>query len=82
MRKKTLFISWQGALGHITRDLAIAQEIHKQIPEAEISWMAYPLASRFVEEAGEKLLPESARSADDNLAGMEIIGSGSRPPRP
>jgi len=28
MRKKILFVSWQGAMGHVTRDLAIAQEIH------------------------------------------------------
>ncbi len=57
----------------MTRDLAIAQEIRKEIPEAEISWMASPLAGRLIEEAGEKLLPESAGSADYNLAGMKVI---------
>ncbi len=72
MGKKILYISWQGAMGHVPRDLAIAQEIRTQIPEAEISWMAPPLAGRLIEEAGEKLLPESARSADYNLAGLKV----------
>ena len=53
-------------MGHITRDIAIAMEIHKQNPEVEILWLASPLASRVLKEAGEKLLPESTLSADYN----------------
>jgi UDP:flavonoid glycosyltransferase YjiC (YdhE family) len=66
--KKILFISWQGAMGHVTRDLAIARELRTALPDVAISWMAHPLAARLVEEAGERLLPESARSADYNRA--------------
>ena len=38
--KKILFISGSAGLGHVTRDLAIANELHKQNPEIELSWLA------------------------------------------
>jgi len=65
-KKRILFISWQGCLGHVTRDVAIAREIHRQLPEVELVWLASPLATRVLEEAGEKLLPESSLSGDYN----------------
>lgn len=71
--KHILYISWQGAMGHITRDLAIARELHRMNPDVDISWMAHPLASKLIVQAGEKLLPESAQVADYNLAGVQAI---------
>lgn len=65
-KKRILFISWQGCLGHVTRDVAIAREIRRQLPEVEIAWLASPLATRVLEEAGEQLLPESVESGDYN----------------
>lgn len=65
-KKRILFISWQGCLGHVTRDVAIAQEIHRQLPQVELVWLASPLATRVLEEAGEQLLPESSLSGDYN----------------
>jgi hypothetical protein len=65
-KKKILFISWQGCMGHVTRDVAIAREIHRQLPEVELVWLASPLATQVLEEAGEEMLPESALSADYN----------------
>ncbi|HXX88172.1 MAG TPA: glycosyltransferase [Candidatus Acidoferrum sp.] len=66
----TLFLSWQGGLGHITRDLAIVKELHRQNPKIKIAWMAHPLASQQIKEAGETLLPESKEGADYNQAGV------------
>ncbi len=68
-KKRILYISWQGGMGHITRDIAIAREIRRQIPEAELSWLASPLATQVLEEAREQLLAESALSADYNSVG-------------
>ena len=72
-KKKVLFISWQGGMGHITRDLAIADALHKHNPEIELCWLAHPLATRLLEEAGERLLPESDLSVDYNLAGLKAL---------
>lgn len=62
--KRILFISWQGGMGHITRDLAIAKEIHRKKPEWEIHWLAHPIATMLLKDAGEKVLPESELTAD------------------
>jgi hypothetical protein len=61
-------------LGHITRDLAIANECRRLDPEMEISWLAADPASRVIEDAGEKLLPEAAQWADLNLAAEAVSG--------
>jgi len=62
--KRILFISWQGGMGHITRDLAIAHELHTQHPEWAIHWLAHPIAAMLLKDAGEQILPESRLSAD------------------
>lgn len=54
-------------LGHITRDLAIAKELRRQIPEVELFWLAAHPASLLLKEAQEKLLPESEQYANDNI---------------
>jgi UDP-N-acetylglucosamine:LPS N-acetylglucosamine transferase len=53
-------------MGHVTRDVAIAREIHRQMPDVDLVWVASPLATKVLGEAGEQLLPESSRSADYN----------------
>ncbi|UCC80170.1 MAG: hypothetical protein JSW64_02070 [Candidatus Zixiibacteriota bacterium] len=59
MGKKILYISGSVGLGHVTRDLAVAKELRKQVPDVDISWMAAHPASQILKDAGEKLLPES-----------------------
>jgi UDP-N-acetylglucosamine:LPS N-acetylglucosamine transferase len=66
--KKVLFVSWQGAMGHITRDVAIVKELRCQNPEIDVSWIAHPLACKVLAQAGETILPESQLSADYNQA--------------
>ena len=65
--KKILYISGSLGLGHIVRDLAIARELRRQIPEVKISWLAAHPASLLLKEAGEELLPEADLYADDNI---------------
>lgn len=72
-KKRILYISWQGGMGHITRDVAIAKEIHRQLPEVDLSWLASPLSTRVLEEAGEEILPESVLSADYNSFGEKVV---------
>jgi UDP-N-acetylglucosamine:LPS N-acetylglucosamine transferase len=69
--KKVLFVSWQGGMGHITRDVAIANELRRQNTEVEISWLGHPLACKVLEHAGEKILPESQLSADYNKVAFQ-----------
>jgi len=74
MAKKVLFVSWEGGMGHITRDLAIAAELHKQRSDIELSWLASPMATPLLEENGESLLPESNLSVDYNDVGERALG--------
>jgi len=71
--KKVLFVSWQGGMGHITRDVAIVKELHRQNPQIEVSWIAHPLACKLLRDEGETILPETDLSADYNPAVPQII---------
>ncbi len=66
--KKILFVSWQGGMGHITRDVAIVKELRRQNPQIDVSWIAHPLACKVLEHAGETILPESQLGVDYNQA--------------
>ncbi|MBM3295373.1 MAG: hypothetical protein FJY82_12755 [Candidatus Aminicenantes bacterium] len=66
--KKILFISGSIGLGHAVRDLAMARELRRMRPDAEISWIACPPASRILRDAGEKLLPEADLWSDENAS--------------
>jgi UDP-N-acetylglucosamine:LPS N-acetylglucosamine transferase len=71
--KKVLFVSWQGGMGHITRDVAIVQELHRQNPQIEVSWLAPPLSCKLLSAEGERILPENDLSADYNQTVPQII---------
>jgi len=66
-KRKVLYISGSLGLGHITRDLAIANELRKLNSDIKISWVAAHPASKLIEEAGEHLLPEAAQYSNDNI---------------
>ena len=71
-------------LGHVTRDLAIAQQLRKHNPEVELLWLAAHPATIPLREAGEKLLPEADKYGDVNIPaenaargfGMNILKYG------
>jgi UDP-N-acetylglucosamine:LPS N-acetylglucosamine transferase len=65
--KKVLFISGSVGLGHITRDLAIADELRRQNPDVEISWLAAHPASMVIKNFGENLVPEADCYGNDNV---------------
>jgi UDP:flavonoid glycosyltransferase YjiC (YdhE family) len=65
--RKILFISGSLGLGHITRDIAIGNELRRINPEIEISWLAAHPASLVLRDAGEILLPEADMYANDNV---------------
>ena len=71
--KKLLFVSVQGAMGHITRDVAIIKMLRRLNPDIEVSWIAHPLACKVLADAGENVLPESQLVADYNLAAVQVV---------
>ena len=42
---RILYVNGSLGLGHVTRDLAIAHQIRKRIPNADILWLAVHPAS-------------------------------------
>jgi UDP-N-acetylglucosamine:LPS N-acetylglucosamine transferase len=71
--KKILFVSWQGGMGHITRDVAIVKQLRRRNPQIDVSWLAHPLASKVLAHAGETTLPESEFSADYNAQLGQVL---------
>ncbi len=68
MSKKVLYFSASIGLGHIERDLAIAGELRRRIPDVEISWIAAHPANIPLQEAGERLHPGADLFANDSGA--------------
>lgn len=66
MNKKILFISGSLGLGHVIRDIAIANEIRALRSDVDIYWLASHPASTLLEESGERLLPEASDYLDEN----------------
>lgn len=62
-----LFISGSLGLGHVTRDLAIAHQLRKKIPDIKIKWLAAHPATLMLKSAGEELLPETIDYANDSF---------------
>ncbi len=67
-KKRILFISGSIGLGHVMRDLAIANKLRKLHPELEIAWLAAPPASDVIKNANEKLLPEADQYANQSIS--------------
>lgn len=83
---KVLYVSGSLGLGHSGRDLAIVMELRKLRPDIEVTWMADDPARKMIEEAGEKIAPESMQvsygtkraeaAARDYSANLVMIGAG------
>ena len=74
-KKSILFICGSVGLGHVTRDVAIADELRKANSDIEISWLAAPPARDYLLEKKEKLLQE-AYSYPEETQIMESISEG------
>jgi predicted glycosyltransferase len=73
--KKLLFFSGSVGLGHVTRDLVIAEALRRRIPEIEIHWLAAPPASQVIRDAGEPLVPEADLCTNASAAMEQIAGA-------
>jgi len=58
---RILYASSALGLGHLSKDLAIADEIRSLLPDAELLWLTGPPSSRALARAGEFVLPEAER---------------------
>ncbi|MFC1502300.1 glycosyltransferase [bacterium] len=61
--RNILFISGSCGLGHVTRDMAVANALRKLHPDIKISWLASYPAIQALQEAGEYLIPETEEYA-------------------
>jgi predicted glycosyltransferase len=72
--KRVLYLSSPIGLGHGRRDLAIAEEMRRQVPGLQVDWLAQPPLTDWLRQRGETVHPASAFLASeaahiDGLAG-------------
>lgn len=72
--RNVLFVSGSIGLGHVTRDLAIATELRRQRPDVRLVWLAGDPARQVLQTAGETLVPECERYADETSFVEAVAG--------
>ncbi|KAA1419339.1 alpha/beta fold hydrolase [Nocardioides humilatus] len=65
-RPRALFISSPIGLGHARRDVAIAQELRRLVPDLQVDWLAQDPVTRVLATEGERLHPASAFLASES----------------
>jgi pimeloyl-ACP methyl ester carboxylesterase/predicted glycosyltransferase len=65
-RRRALFVSSPIGLGHVRRDLAIADALRELHPDLEIDWLTQQPVTRVLEERGERVHPASALLASES----------------
>jgi pimeloyl-ACP methyl ester carboxylesterase len=65
-RRRALYVSSPIGLGHARRDVAIAQELRKLVPDLEIDWLAQHPVTAVLEAEGERVHPMSAKLANES----------------
>jgi pimeloyl-ACP methyl ester carboxylesterase/predicted glycosyltransferase len=65
-RKRALYVSSPIGLGHARRDVAIAQELRKLVPDLEIEWLAQHPVTAVLEKEGERVHPMSIHLANES----------------
>jgi pimeloyl-ACP methyl ester carboxylesterase/predicted glycosyltransferase len=65
-RKRALYISSPIGLGHAQRDVAIAKELRRLVPELEIDWLAQHPVTKVLEAEGERIHPASVELANES----------------
>jgi pimeloyl-ACP methyl ester carboxylesterase/predicted glycosyltransferase len=64
--RRALYISSPIGLGHAQRDVAIAKELRKLVPDLEIDWLAQHPVTKVLEGEGERVHPASAELANES----------------
>jgi pimeloyl-ACP methyl ester carboxylesterase/predicted glycosyltransferase len=65
-RKRALYVSSPIGLGHAQRDVAIAKELRKLVPDLEIDWLAQHPVTKVLEGNDERIHPASAHLANES----------------
>jgi pimeloyl-ACP methyl ester carboxylesterase len=65
-RRRALYISSPIGLGHAQRDVAIAKELRRLVPDLEIDWLAQNPVTKVLEGEGERIHPLSAELANES----------------
>lgn len=63
--RRALFVSSPIGLGHAWRDVAIADELRRRVPDLEIEWLAQDPVTTVLRERGETIHPASAELASE-----------------
>jgi pimeloyl-ACP methyl ester carboxylesterase len=64
--RRALYVSSPIGLGHAWRDVAIARELRRLVPDLEIDWLAQDPVTRVLDGAGERIHPMSAELASES----------------
>ncbi|GAA4678843.1 hypothetical protein GCM10023215_09770 [Pseudonocardia yuanmonensis] len=64
--RRALFVSSPIGLGHVGRDLAIADELRRQRPDVEIDWLTQEPATRVLRDRAERVHPASKWLASES----------------
>ena len=63
---RVLYLSSPIGLGHVRRDLAIADALREQHPDVEVEWLTQSPVTDFLEQRGETVHPASAHLASES----------------
>ena len=58
--RRALYLSSPIGLGHARRDVAVAQELRRLVPDLQVDWLAQHPVTRVLADAGEHVHPASA----------------------
>lgn len=72
--RRALFVCSPIGLGHVRRDLAIARELHRLLPDLRIDWLAQEPVRGVLEEVGEAIHPASDRLSSESAHWEEHAG--------
>jgi pimeloyl-ACP methyl ester carboxylesterase/predicted glycosyltransferase len=64
--RRILYVSSPIGLGHVHRDLAVADALRQLHPDVEIDWLTQQPVTRVLEERGERVHPASALLANES----------------
>jgi predicted glycosyltransferase len=65
-RRRALFVSSPIGLGHARRDVAIAKELRRLVPDLAVDWLAQDPVTRVLEREGERVHPMSRHLANES----------------
>jgi UDP-N-acetylglucosamine:LPS N-acetylglucosamine transferase len=68
--RRAVLLSSPIGLGHVWRDVALARELRRLVPDLEIHWLAQPPVTTLLDACGETIHPASAELAPE-AAGVD-----------